>query len=43
MDVISTHPNITMEIIEKNIDKEWNWFYMSLNPNLTLQFIDKSQ
>ena len=29
-DSISGNPNITMEIIEKNPDKPWNWYYLSI-------------
>ena len=30
-----------MEIIEKYSNKPWNWHYISGNPNLTIQIIDK--
>ena len=36
---VSINPNITMEIIENNLDKNWNWRYVSGNPNLTIDFV----
>ena len=30
-DTISYNPNITMEIIEKNLDKPWDWNNISNN------------
>ena len=30
-----------MEIIENNIDKDWDWEGISENPNLTIEIIDK--
>ena len=30
-----------MEIIENNINKPWDWYGLSYNPNLTMEFIDK--
>jgi hypothetical protein len=37
--IISHHPNITMEIIANNPDRDWNWKKVSKNPNLSLTFI----
>ena len=30
-----------MEIIEKYPNKPWNWDYISKNPNITIEFIEK--
>ena len=30
-----------LEIIERNKDKPWNWGYISVNPNLTFEFIEQ--
>jgi len=42
---ISTHPNITIEQIfklkEKYPDKPWDWYYISQNPNITMEIINK--
>jgi hypothetical protein len=32
---VCTSPNITLEFIEKYIDKPWDWSRLSVNPNLT--------
>ena len=32
-----------MEFIEKNLNKRWNWCYISRNPNITMEFIEKYQ
>ena len=42
-ELLSRHPNLTIEIIEKNINKPWVWGYkgISNNPNLTIEFINK--
>ena len=29
------------DFIEKYIDKGWNWGYLSKNPNITLEFIER--
>lgn len=34
-------PNITLEFIEKYIDKPWDWTRVSVNPNLTPEFVAK--
>ena len=31
-----------MEIIEKNPNKQWNWYWISNNPNITIEFIEKN-
>lgn len=36
---ISKHENITCLDISKNLDFQWSWDYIALNPNLTLDFI----
>jgi len=41
-DSISRNPNITMEIIENNLDKSWNWKYISMNPNITMEIIENN-
>jgi len=30
-----------MEMIEKHLEKPWNWWYISYNPNITMEFIEK--
>ena len=39
--VISSNPNLTIEMIEKYPDKPWNWKGISHNPNLTIEMIEK--
>jgi hypothetical protein len=29
-----------MDVIESNINLEWDWNYISWNPNLTMEFIE---
>ena len=36
------HPNITWENIQNNPDKEWCWYYISLNPNITWDIIQNN-
>jgi len=38
---LSQNPNITIEFIEKYIDKPWNWKFLTENPSLTMKFIEK--
>ena len=38
---ISQNQNIHMEDIENNLDLAWNFFYISRNQNLTIDFIKK--
>ena len=38
---ISRNPNITMDIIEKYLDKPWNWYGVSCNSNITMDIIEK--
>ena len=38
---ISRNPNITMEIIELNLEYPWDWESVSDNPNLTIDFVKK--
>ena len=40
-DYISYNQNITVEFIEKHIDKPWNWNNLSENPNITVNFLKK--
>jgi hypothetical protein len=37
------NPSVTLEFIERHLDKPWDWGHwsMSLNPNLTLEFIER--
>jgi len=37
---ISCNPNLTMEMINDNPDKPWNWSNVSSNPNLTMKMIN---
>ena len=37
--MLSQNPNITCEIIQDNLDKPWDWHYISSNTNLTWEFI----
>ena len=30
---ISNHPNLTMEMIQNNLDIPWEWYFISLNKN----------
>ena len=30
-----------MDIIEKYPNKPWNWYYISWNPNITMEIIEK--
>jgi len=36
------NPNITMDIIEKHPEKNWNWYGISKNPNITMDMIEKN-
>lgn len=38
---LSGNPNLTMEIIDNNLDKPWNWFEISRNSNVTMDTINK--
>ena len=35
------NPNMTMEMIEKHLEKSWNWSGISCNPNITMDMIEK--
>ena len=37
---LSLHPNITMDIVEANLDKPWDWFWLSSNPNITFDIME---
>ena len=37
---LSANPNMTWEIILKNLDKPWDWAGLSQNPNTTLCIVD---
>ena len=39
---ISEHPHITWDIIQKNLDKPWNWWSLSCNPNITWKIIEQN-
>jgi hypothetical protein len=32
-----------MDIIEKYPNKPWDWEYISMNPNITMEFIEKNK
>ena len=36
---ISENPNLTMDIINANLDKPWEWYFVSHNPNITIKDI----
>ena len=38
---LSQNKNITPDIIEANLDIEWDWYKMSSNPSITEEFICK--
>ena len=38
---LSQNPDITPDIIEKNLDNRWNWTELSQNPNITIDIIEK--
>lgn len=38
---VSRNENITMDIIELNLDYPWDWDSVSDNPNLTIDFVNK--
>ena len=40
---MSNNPSVTLEFIEKHIDKPWDWGStgLSINPSITLEFIEK--
>ncbi len=33
--MLSWNPNITFDIVLNNLDKPWNWYYLSANSNIT--------
>ena len=40
---ISRNPDITMEMIEKHLDKPWSWYSISSNQKITMDFIEKNK
>ena len=40
--LLSGNPNITWEIIVKNLEKPWNWTALSENPNITWEHVEKN-
>ena len=34
--------NILTYLLEKYPEKPWDWFWISMNPNLTMEFIEKN-
>ena len=38
---ISMEPDITIEMIERHLEKPWNWCGVSMNPNITMGTIDE--
>ena len=40
--LISSNPNLTMELIDKYPNKPWDWKWgISKNPNITIEIINK--
>ena len=39
---ISENPNVTWEIIQNNLDKDWCWYGISNNPNITWEIIQNN-
>ena len=39
--LLSSNPNITIEIIKKYPDKEWFWHNLSMNSNITMNVVEK--
>ena len=33
---------LLMDIINKNPDKEWDWYFISMNPNITWDIIESN-
>ena len=38
--LLSSNPNITMDIVEANPNKPWNWQWLSENPNITWDIVE---
>ena len=36
---LTSNPKVTMDIIEENLNLNWCWYHIALNPNLTINFI----
>ena len=43
LELLSSHPNILCEFIEKNINEnwDWSWYGFSRNENITCEFIER--
>ena len=39
---MACNPNITWEIIQANLDKPWDWNWISDNPNITWEIIQQN-
>ena len=37
---VKYNPNLTMDYIINNLDKNWNWNCVSQNHNLTIKMVD---
>lgn len=37
----SCRASVTCDIIEANMDRPWNWYWVTRNPNLTWEFVEK--
>lgn len=37
--MISRNPNITSEFIERHLDKPWDWYELSRNMSIIIEFI----
>ena len=33
--------NVNINDIERNLDLDWNWYWISYNPNIKLDFVKK--
>ena len=39
---MSGNPHITWEIVQQNLDKPWDWYYLSKHPNVTFDIINQN-
>lgn len=39
---LSSHSDLTWDIVKKDSDKPWFWFYVSANPNITIEIIENN-
>ena len=38
---LGNNPGLTLDFIEKHIERQWDWSMLSYHPNLTIDFIEK--